>query len=268
MGNTPMGEADLYRMIAAKHPPPAWACFSQVRNGTGYSRKQDRTADALAMSLWPSRGIDLHGFEIKIARNDWLRELKNPEKAEELAAYCDRWWMVAPSTEVIRPDELPTRWGLMVPKKKKLVTLVKAEALTAKALDRPLLASILRRAAEMMERALRSYVPREDIRAELDAAEEKGKKLAECAGLDRKYESLKEAVDTFEKASGVALASWPHANKRIGQIVKTVLEGGPLEAQVAGHQKRIGHMVQQTERLLEELRTLTNSCLEGTRNGT
>jgi len=52
--------------------------------------------------LWPSRGLHLMGFEIKAGRGDWLRELKDPGKAEGIAAYCDQWWVVAPA-EVIVP---------------------------------------------------------------------------------------------------------------------------------------------------------------------
>ena len=48
--------------------------------------------------VWPSRGLYLHGFEIKVHRNDWLRELKNPAKAEEIAGYCHFWWVVATRT--------------------------------------------------------------------------------------------------------------------------------------------------------------------------
>ena len=33
-----------------------------------------RYADAIAMNLWPSRGLAVHGFEIKISRGDWQRE--------------------------------------------------------------------------------------------------------------------------------------------------------------------------------------------------
>ena len=62
---------ELIEKLSRKYRPPEWAFLVQVKNGVGWTRK-DRTADALAMSLWPSRGLELHGFELKSRRSDWL----------------------------------------------------------------------------------------------------------------------------------------------------------------------------------------------------
>src|SRR5688572_18266988 len=80
-------------LLAKRFAPSAYAFLPQLRNGTGFGRT--RTADAVAMSLWPSRGIYLHGFEIKVGRGDWLSELRQPEKAEEIARFCKYWSLVA-----------------------------------------------------------------------------------------------------------------------------------------------------------------------------
>jgi hypothetical protein len=106
-----MTAADIEKLIIAKHPKEAWAVLPQVRNGTGFARNP-RTADVLAMSLWPSRGIFLHGFEIKVSKNDWKTELLNPAKAEAIAQYCGYWWIAAPA-DVVNVFELPVNWGLM-----------------------------------------------------------------------------------------------------------------------------------------------------------
>ena len=87
---------ELADRLAKKYAAPQYAFLEQVRNGTGGFA--NRSADAMALSLWPSRGLMLDGFEIKGYRTDWLRELKNPAKAEELAVYCNRWWIVARRT--------------------------------------------------------------------------------------------------------------------------------------------------------------------------
>jgi hypothetical protein len=52
-----------------------YAIFFEVANGTGTHRR--RTIDALVMELWPSDGLNLHALEIKVSRQDWLRELDN-----------------------------------------------------------------------------------------------------------------------------------------------------------------------------------------------
>jgi hypothetical protein len=82
-----------------------------VRNSTGYG---DRTCDAIAMSLWPSRGLELHGIEIKCSRGDWLHELKRPDKADKMFKYFDRWWLAVSDESVAHDYEIPPTWGLIV----------------------------------------------------------------------------------------------------------------------------------------------------------
>lgn len=76
-----------------------------------------RRADALYVGFFASRGKRLVGHEIKVARSDWLHELDEPAKAEVWEPECHAWYVVAPSTEIVRPEELPEGWGLLVPGK-------------------------------------------------------------------------------------------------------------------------------------------------------
>lgn len=128
---------------------PAWAYFEEVRNGTGFARKTTRTADALAMSLYPSRGLELHGVEVKVSRSDWQRELDDPEKAEEIGKYCDRWWLATGQKVVRDISEIPAAWGwLEVDAKGALKTRKEAPIRLAEPLDRLMLAAILRCSSE------------------------------------------------------------------------------------------------------------------------
>ena len=97
--------SDIEDLLSNRFCAPAWAFLPQVRNGTGFLNVT-RTVDAIAMGLWPSRGLYMHGFEIKVRRGDWLNELRNPEKAEEIGQFCDFFWVVAPK-EVIKFEEVP-----------------------------------------------------------------------------------------------------------------------------------------------------------------
>ena len=54
---------DLERRLRTRYQAPAYAYLPQVGDSTGYS--VHRHADAIVMSLWPSRGLHLMGFEIK-----------------------------------------------------------------------------------------------------------------------------------------------------------------------------------------------------------
>ena len=78
---------DLLSILAKKYAPPYWAFIREFRNATGFSAT--RSADALAFGMYRSRGQAIIGFEVKTVRSDWLRELKNPEKAEPIAQFCD-----------------------------------------------------------------------------------------------------------------------------------------------------------------------------------
>ena len=133
--------------------PPAWAMFTNVSNATGY--RADRWADALAVSLWPSRGLHLHGVEIKVSRSDLLRELKDPKKAESIADHCDFWWIAVSDASIAKVDELPAPWGLLVPKKNggsfTMRIAKQAKQLKPKALTREFAFAILRRAAEQFD---------------------------------------------------------------------------------------------------------------------
>lgn len=75
--------------------------------------KIDRRFDMIAIMGWQSRGHEAIGFEIKVSRSDWLAELKNPAKADPLVTLCSRWFVASPPN-VVRVEELPTAWGLMV----------------------------------------------------------------------------------------------------------------------------------------------------------
>ena len=153
-----MTEQDAFRMLKAGYDLRQWVIFSQVRDATGRAGA-GRTADAIAMNTWPSRGLEVHGFEIKLYRGDWLRELKKPEKAESIFAFCDRWWLVVPEHEgveidtgsrtlkadpIVKPDELPPTWGLVYVSEKGNHVGVQAPKLEPRPLTREFVASILR----------------------------------------------------------------------------------------------------------------------------
>lgn len=95
---------------------PRYVVAEHVRNQCGFGGYWGtgplRTADAMAVDLWPSSSHLIHGFEVKVSRSDWLTELKDPEKAEAFKPYCDHWWLVVPDADIVRSD-LPLGWGLL-----------------------------------------------------------------------------------------------------------------------------------------------------------
>ncbi|MDH5667852.1 MAG: hypothetical protein OEY86_07575 [Nitrospira sp.] len=210
--------SDIERELIKRYPSGEYAYFSQVRNGTGFT-KDTRTADAMCLSLWPSRGLELSGFEIKVSRSDWLSELKDPKKADELSQYCDYWYIVAPA-DIVPISELPATWGLMAWNGKRWKVTHANRRLTPIPLDRSFIASLARNFASGM-------VPASQI---TNLASEQAQELARMAGIRQERElkelqDLKNRVVEFEKESGVRIADkWPHAPD-VGKAVREVLRG-------------------------------------------
>lgn len=196
--------------LGNRYAAPEWAFLTQVRNGTGF-RNTVRTADALAMSLYPSRGIHLHGFEIKASKSDWTRELKNPEKAEEIARYCNFWWIAA-MEHVVPLGDLPVNWGLLELTKGKLVVVKQPVFREADPLTTAMLASMFRNVST-------STIPAARVKQDIDIAV---KEAMERQRSSDKYqiEDLRKQVEKyreFERLSRVRVDQW-----NLGDVSKAV----------------------------------------------
>lgn len=200
-----------------------YALLTEVANATG--GRATRSADALVMNLWPSRGLTLAGFEVKASRSDWMRELKDPSKAEAICKFCDFWWVVAAKDDIVKKEEVPLPWGLLVLRGEKLFTVKEAAKLEAQPVSRGFLAALLRRATEQL-------VPKNDLdqisRQRYDAGFQAGRATQDNRPqieLDR----LKNVIKQFETASGVRIDNWQAI--KIGEMVKHVMAILPSEGQ-------------------------------------
>lgn len=215
-----MGEGlSIESALRAAFPSPEYALFFEVSNAAGFSRS--RSADAIAMGLWPSRGLNLTGIEIKTARSDWLRELKNPAKAEAFVKYCDRW-MIATVPGVVASGELPPTWGLMVLEKGKWNRVVEAPKLEPIPITRSFLAAILRRADEANGALVSAAIERER-RDEIEAHDKRVQREVDMR--TQRHKELQSAVAKFEETSGVKIGeSWTAGD--VGKAVAIVRANG------------------------------------------
>lgn len=215
--------ADVRAALKRVYCAPRWALMFEVSNATGYGAS--RYADAVAMSLWPSQGLELHGMEIKVSRSDWAREKANPTKAEEIAAYCDRWWLVTAEGVVLDETEIPPAWGWMEFDGKGFKTRRKAGQTAAKAMDRKFLAALLRRADQADTAMIEAEIAKRtaDIEGALNDRIER-----EVAMRTSRYQSLKKAVADFEEASGIKISErdWRRGPEDVGRAVRAVLDSG------------------------------------------
>lgn len=223
----------LAGLIAQSYPAPEWATFFEVSNTVGFGTS--RRADAIALGIWPSRGNKVIGFEFKEDRRDWLRELKNPAKAETIAAHCDEWWLVVGAEGIAKIVELPAAWGLKVASKDRSRLLSVKPAVpfpdrNTAVMSRTFVAAMLRKVGEKM--VLRSEVERlaDERLANLRAAKHPDTYNLEL--IKGELSTLQERVRSFEAASGVTIGGY-YGTAKIGEAVKAVMACDNTRAQIS-----------------------------------
>lgn len=225
--NTPTHAGAVFRLLHDLWPKNGYAILGEVGNSTG-SRTR-RHADAVVMSLWPSRGLDVYGVEIKVSRSDWLSELANPEKADEIARYCDGWYVAVARREIVGDTELPKTWGLIACDGGKAKIVKAAPTLTPKPLDRGFVAAMLRRAAEF--HVPEKWLEEERNRIYENAAESVRRLCDNETGREKaRAEKAEAAIAAFETATGVKIDGWrPDATAATFRRLKKALDDGDQE---------------------------------------
>lgn len=194
-----------------------YAFMRQLRNDAGF--KATRSFDGAAVSLWPSRGFELHIFEVKVTKSDWRHELAQPDKAEDACSIADRFTVVAPRG-VIDPAEVPVTWGHIeayggkvdaetggvVGRKLRVVKAAPVLHNRGKrdAFPAGLVISMLRAAGAVPEHETPAEALLRKVASEAVAeAEERWRKT--IADTREERQALEEVVRSFENASGVAI---------------------------------------------------------------
>jgi len=220
---------DLFLRLQGTFSSPAYITLEEVRDATGFDGQ--RTADAMAISLYRSRGKALWGFEFKVSRNDWLKELKQPEKAESIMRYCHHWALVVPDKKIVQPGELPSTWGMYVAQKNRLKCLVPPPKLEPIPMDMKMFTAL---AYAINNR--QSKVDAEALKKARDEGYQDGVKRTRLDRYEEYYKELSAKVDAFEKASGLEI-KYGWKPEKIGKIVRTILDGNREIGQMIGHLK-------------------------------
>ena len=115
---------NIVEILRKQHPKVEWVFAAEVRLASGYSNTSyhlqghehsihgDQRIDVFAMHCWPSKKFKRVGYEIKISRNDFLNEIKKPDKRIATELFTNLAYFVAPAG-LIKPDEIPDSWGLI-----------------------------------------------------------------------------------------------------------------------------------------------------------
>ncbi len=208
--------------LQSKYCAPDAAVFFEVPNATGSIKS--RSADAIAMELWPSRGLAITGFEFKVSRTDWLKELKNAAKAHAFWQHCDYWYLVVTDKAIVRPGELPLGWGMMVSQENGLRTLTQSTKNPDPIIDRNFLAGMIRAAGKCKDRLNATALHKEYQRGQASATDSEQKTFKQ---LTDKIVELQTKINQFEAGFGVPLSSYRFDcdPKRVGELVRDAIAG-------------------------------------------
>lgn len=224
--------ADLRNLIALKFDASPihsnsdeWILATEVGNMTGYSRS--RNLDVVLVNCYPSKGLTLHGMEIKVSVADLRHELENPQKHRVFYDNLDFFSLVCPPG-VVKLDLLPAKWGVLVPTKdgSSLRALRKALPLhdeTRPVIDRDFAVSLMRAFAvrgcgkEEMAQELGRMSWEEQQRQQKHWKEYYQKQNeVKAADLAAREDRLNERAKQFQEATGVSLFdTWNDSFERI-----------------------------------------------------
>ena len=215
---------DIYKILRGRYPENGYVLMEEVSDKAGMDRS--RSADYISMSIWPSRGLSLQGFELKSFRNDWLNELKNPKKAENIFQYCDYFWLLTADESIAKIEEIPETWGWLCIKGERIFVKKEAPKLEPKPISRSFLACMLKRAGDKT-----GFIRKTEIENKISDAKEQGRAEVprEAQQIKAKYDELKKIIEDYKMASGIDLTealTWRATAKEIGAAVKFIEDVG------------------------------------------
>lgn len=191
--------ADMIRQaLEDTYKEPEWYLGFEVGNSTGADCK--RYADAVAINAYPSKGFETRGFEIKVAKQDLSAELKNGIKSDEIARFCDYWFLVT-SKGLTDEFSLPPTWGVIEYHDGKLRQKTRATKLEKVTPTPGFLCAMLRGrerltagAASRITTEREEQIRRETIRRASDA--------------ERTLKDLQAKLNEIKLATGISLDYW------------------------------------------------------------
>lgn len=250
----PMTAADVREGLRKHFGVDGAILLDEVGNGTGH-RRTPRWVDMMVMETWPSRGFMVHGIEIKISRQDWLRELKSPAKAEALHEHCDHWWVATANKGVIAStDELPAGWGWIEIRPERVVRVVQAPRQERPPhLPRSIVAAMLRALTRDMAATIDAKVrdARDSIEANLREMMERDRADARDKGA--------ELLRKMTVAMGPEAMRWMEADRaiaawRLVHNLNLAQSYSPLSELLDGIDRLLDAAGKMKERLAAEMR--------------
>ena len=221
----------LEAMLRAKYDQQQYALFFNVPDVCSIHQK--RRIDALAFGLWQSNGQNIEGFELKVSRSDWLREVKQVSKADPFIKLCDHFWLVTADATIAKMEEIPACWGWMSATKSGLRIQRPATKLPGCGNDIPrdFMLGVMRKMQDFSTDSPEVQAMIAD-RIKIVEANLKSRFQFDIERAEKRSQDLEKAISEFEQLSGVRLGTWRFG--RIGEIVESLAS--------LGYGKGIGHV--------------------------
>ena len=248
----------LEQLVRARYPRDKYALFFDVPDAVGVS--SHRRIDAIAIGCWKTSGREIEGFELKVSRSDWLRELKQVDKADPFVARCDRFWLVTADTSIAKLEEIPACWGWLAVTKGALRVQRPATRLpgAGDTVDRNFMIGILRKLQD-------DLLTNPDVQALI--TEKVGNFTQrvtrdveyQTRSVQRRFDDLEQRVKQFENESGLAMSGWRMGN--IGKIVQQLQQlgyGTDRFDQVDGLLERQENLLSSTLQQIQRTRSVLN----------
>ena len=204
---------DIRKALENYYPLPEWTLAFEVGNGTGSNLK--RHADGVALNMYPSRGYEIRGFEIKVSRSDLQHEIAQAAKAEEVCQYCDTWFLVVPKG-LTKGVQIPLPWGIIEYNEGKLRIAKQAEKLEGKEnLPIQFVAGLLR----ARERTFHKLFA-EKVESEIKLRKENWKKgnAWELERINAENESVSKKLAEVKEKTGIDLLGWSPTSEIIAKL--------------------------------------------------
>lgn len=254
--------AEMVRRLRRHYIKPGPFPGGIFLNECGLNGATGNRVDGLYVGFTSTSGRHLVGHEIKVSRADWRHELDQPGKADYWADQCHAWYAVAPSTDIIKPEELPDGWGLMVinPRSKtRLDVVVKATVHKDRQPSWQVVRSIMARLDTLQTGEL-SEVRRTALDEARKSVDAEVKKRIEDAG---EYSPGGRAIRTlgvFKDQFGIDLDTWlNNADTVSPERLREALDLLAATKSVAGRYDGLKGTIRDLEGLLGRLQNLKKS---------
>lgn len=108
----------IQQLIAERHSDESqWIAVRELRMGTGWKDWRadinvEQRIDLWCMHCWPSKDYLKVAYEVKVSRQDFKREIDNPEKRESYKLVADEFYFAMPAG-LVSLEEVPEDAGLV-----------------------------------------------------------------------------------------------------------------------------------------------------------